>query len=161
MHAQKTIKHQFWLQRNCPNKNTIRHKVIISSTPILGPDRENKNDNYANAAFTYEGNEIRDFINRHNNVYIVTGDRHWQYVSHRADTNLWEFSTGPGSDLHASGWKEDNRLPDHRFLRVKGGYLFASVYAEEGRIRLKFQHRDVDGNYNNPNVVHEEILPVE
>jgi alkaline phosphatase D len=128
-------------------------KIIISATPVLGPDRGNKNDNHANRGFTHEGNEIRDFINQFDNVFICVGDRHWQYVSHLENSNLWEFSCGPGSDQHAGGWNQENKLPEHQFLRVKGGYLLGSIYRENDVPKIKFQHRDVDGI-----TVHEKIF---
>ena len=128
-------------------------KLIITPTPILGPDRANKSDNYANTEFKTEGDEIRAYINQFDNVFICNGDRHWQYVTHYEGTNLWEFSTGAGSDAHAEGWPPDKKMPEHRFLRVKGGFLKGSLYFESGRPCLKFEHFDVDGN-----VVHEEIF---
>ncbi|MBT7091916.1 MAG: alkaline phosphatase, partial [Bacteroidetes bacterium] len=115
-------------------------------TPILGPDRKNKNDNHANEGFQYEGDEIRGFIKQYDNVFICCGDRHWQYVSHLADSNLWEFSTGPGSDSHAGGWSQKDKRPEHRYLRVGGGYLFGQIYRENEKPVLEFQHCDVDGN---------------
>lgn len=141
-----------WLYRTLPESDAT-FKVIMSATPILGPDRDNKNDNHANTGFTYEGNEIRDFVNQFENVFICVGDRHWQYVSHIENSNLWEFSCGPGSDQHAGGWKQENELPEHQFLRVKGGYLLGSVFHENGVPKLNFQHRDVDGV-----TVHEKIF---
>lgn len=141
-----------WLFRTI-NESDATYKIIISPTPVLGPDRGKKNDNHANSGFTHEGDEIRNFVNQHDNVFFCVGDRHWQYVSHRANTNLWEFSCGPGSDQHAGGWKESNRSPDHRFLRVKGGYLIAQLEYEHARPRLIFQHRDVNGA-----LMHEEVF---
>jgi alkaline phosphatase D len=128
-------------------------KLLISPTPVLGPDRENKHDNYANNNFDYEGDQIRDFINQHNNLFMCNGDRHWQYVTHWENTNLWEFGCGPGSDQHAGGWSPENKLPEHRFLRVKGGFLKGFVSRENGIPTLRFQHFDVKGNK-----VHEEIF---
>ncbi len=133
-----------WLYHTIKNSDAAI-KVIISATPVLGPDRGNKNDNHANQGFTYEGNEIRNFVNQFDNVFFCVGDRHWQYVSHIEHTNLWEFSCGPGSDQHAGGWNQKNVLPEHQFLRVKGGYLHASVYREKNIPSIKFQHRNVDG----------------
>ncbi|MEQ6121275.1 alkaline phosphatase D family protein [Reichenbachiella sp. MALMAid0571] len=134
------------------DESDATYKVVITSSPILGPDRpQGKNDNYSNEAFAYEGNEIREFINKHDNVIVCTGDRHWQYVSHFKDTNLWEFGCGAGSDSHAGGWSQDNVKPEHRFLRVKGGYLFGKVYSDGDEVKLIFEHRDVDGN-----VMHKE-----
>ncbi len=128
-------------------------KVLITNDPILGPDRDNKSDNYANSNFKYEGDEIRDFLNQFENTFITCGDRHWQYVTHYEDTNLWEFGSGSGADQHAGGWKQEDVRPEHRFLRVKGGYLFAKVFQEDGKAAISFQHHDVDGN-----MVHEEIF---
>lgn len=126
-------------------------KVIISSTPIVGPDREKKNDNLSNAGFVTEGDEVRNFINQFENVYLCNGDRHWQYVSHPENSNIWEFGCGAGADQHAGGWKQSDFRPEHRFLRVKGGYLHGAIIRDGNEVALRFQHRDVDGN-----VMHEE-----
>jgi alkaline phosphatase D len=131
-------------------------KVIINANPILGPDRENKKDNYSNETFKYEGDEIREFLNRFDNVYLCNGDRHWQYVTHFEGMNLWEFSCGAGADMHAGGWSQEDIRPEHRFLRVKGGFLQGIVTREKGKPTLIFQHHDVDGK-----VVHKEIFTVD
>ncbi len=138
---------------NTINESDATFKIIISPTPILGPDRKNKNDNHSNDGFQHEGDELRSFINQHDNIFICNGDRHWQYVTHWENTNLWEFGCGAGSDVHAGGWSQNNFLPEHRFLRVKGGYLLGNVYREKNMVVLKFQHCDVDGN-----VKHEELF---
>ncbi len=134
-----------WLFRTLP-KSDASFKLVISPTPIIGPDRPNKNDNYSNASYKTEGDEIRNFIDGQKNTFMVNGDRHWQYVSHPEGTNLWEFSTGAGSDKHAGGWSQDNVKPEHRFLRVKGGFLFGEVKREGDKVLLRFTHCDVDGN---------------
>ena len=141
-----------WLFRTMKESDAT-FKLLITPDPILGPDRDNKGDNYANKEFSYEGNEIREFLNRFDNVFICNGDRHWQYVTNMPGTNLWEFSTGAGSDKHAEGWKQEDVRPEHRFLRVKGGFLKGSVYQAENKSWIKLQHCDVDGN-----VVHEELF---
>ena len=153
----KTIwgrKQKEWLFRTIESSDAI-FKLIITPTPILGPDRENKHDNHSNLNFTHEGDEIRDFVNRQQNVFICTGDRHWQYVTHREGTNLWEFSCGPGSDEHAGGWSQSDLRPEHRFLRVQGGFLAGKVTRVEEKALLIFQHCDVEGK-----VVHEEHFEV-
>ncbi len=139
-----------WLFRTMENSDAT-FKILISPDPILGPDRVNKKDNYSNSNWKYEGDEIRDFINQHDNIFICNGDRHWQYVSHMEDTNLWEFSCGAGSDIHAGGWSQDDVRPEHRFLRVKGGFLSVKLSHKSGRVVLSFQHNDVNGK-----VVHRE-----
>lgn len=141
-----------WLFRTI-NESDATAKVIVSATPILGPDRaKGKNDNHSNKAFQTEGDELRNFINQHENVFITCGDRHWQYVTNFEGTNLWEFSCGPGSNQHAGGWSQEDYFPQHRFLRVKGGYLLGSVYHENDSVKLKFEHCDVDGNVVNEKV---------
>jgi alkaline phosphatase D len=141
-----------WLFRTLEESDAT-FKVVINANPILGPDRKNKKDNYANSNFEYEGNEIREFLNRFENVYLCNGDRHWQYVTHFEGTNLWEFSCGAGADKHAGGWSQEDVRPEHRFLRVKGGFLYGKVSHKNGTPTLTFQHRDVDVN-----VVHEEVF---
>jgi len=126
-------------------------KIIISPTPILGPDRVNKKDNYSNKVFKTEGDEIRAFFNQFDNVMLCNGDRHWQYVTHPVGTGLWEFGTGPGSDSHAEGWPPDDKRPEHRFLRVKGGFLKGTLTYSEGNPVLSLVHCDVNGQ-----PVHEE-----
>jgi alkaline phosphatase D len=128
-------------------------KLLISPDPILGPDRDNKKDNYSNKIFKHEGDEIREYLKQFDNVFICNGDRHWQYVTNIPGTTLWEFGTGPGSDSHAEGWNQSDLRPEHRFLRVKGGFLMGSVSHSDNKVILKFQHYDVDGN-----VVHEEVF---
>jgi alkaline phosphatase D len=141
-----------WLFRTLKESDAA-FKLLISPDPILGPDRVNKKDNYSNRIFKYEGDEIREYLKQFDNVFICNGDRHWQYVTNIPGTTLWEFSTGAGSDAHAEGWPPSDVKPEHRFLRVKGGYLRGSVWRADDKVFLKFQHCDVDGN-----VVHEEVF---
>lgn len=142
-----------WLFKTLKESDAT-YKLLIVSTPIIGPDRKNKKDNYSNEVFKTEGDEIRQYLNQFKNVIICTGDRHWQYVTHLKDTNLWEFSTGPSSDQHAEGWPAKDVRPEHRFLRLKGGFLSGSTQTgPQGETILKLQHCDVDGN-----MVHEEVF---
>ncbi len=117
-------------------------KVIITPTPIVGPDRANKKDNHANAGYTHEGNEVRAWLqaNVPGNCFTVCGDRHWQYHSVHPQTGLNEFSVGAASDQHAGGSPGENK-EYHKFHRVKGGFL--SVLAREETI--VFRHHDVQG----------------
>lgn len=133
-------------------------KVLISPTPIVGPDRaRGKNDNHSNKAFAYEGNHFRDWTqqNKLKNFFVCCGDRHWQYHSVDPKTNLHEFSCGPASDKHAGG--SPGKDPTiHRFHRAKGGFLSVSVKRQQGRPVIAFEHRDVHGGivnrfrYRNP-----------
>ena len=114
-------------------------------TPLVGPDRPKKNDNYANSGFHYESEMIRKFIEQQPNMYIVNGDRHWQYVSKDAETGLMEFGCGPASDEHAGGWNQNDWRPEHLYLNVIGGYLEVQIKHENDEPRIEFRHHHVDG----------------
>ncbi len=121
-------------------------KILFSPTPIVGPDREKKTDNHANDAFRAEGEWLRKYLAAQRNMYVVNGDRHWQYVSVDDETGLMEFGSGPVSDAHAQGWGEDDVRPEHRFLRLKGGFLGVEVKRGSGLPMVIFTHYDVDGS---------------
>jgi alkaline phosphatase D len=130
-------------------------KVLLSPTPIVGPDRaQGKTDNHANKAFQTEGDWLRKFMAQHH-VFSVNGDRHWQYVSVDDKTGVLEFSQGASSDSHAQGWKQNDVRPEHRFLRVKGGFLAVEVRRQPDPV-ISFRHYAVDGH-----IVHEEIITKE
>ena len=122
-------------------------KLVFSPTPVVGPDRDNKKDNHANTLFAWEGRELRDALSCTPGVIVCCGDRHWQYASVDAETGLWEFGCGPGSDDHELGWKEGDERPEHRFLRVAGGFLSGEVgpSGKQGKPTLTLRHRTVTG----------------
>ena len=120
-------------------------KILISPTPIVGPDRPTKKDNHSNKGFFYEGEIIRKFIASQPNMYIVCGDRHWQYVSKHRKYGIVEFSIGPNSMEHAGGWKQDNVKPEHLYLNVVGGVMTVTIDPKDIP-RIIVRHYDVDGN---------------
>jgi alkaline phosphatase D len=122
-------------------------KVLISPTPIVGPDRpRGKNDNHSNAAFRTEGDEIRNWFrsNVPDNSFVACGDRHWQYHSVHPATGMHEFSCGPASDQHAGGSPGEDK-EYHRFHRVKGGFLSVSAVRVDNESRITFRFHDVQG----------------
>ena len=133
-----------WFQQTVEASNAT-FKILFSPTPIVRPDRERKTDNHANSAFATEGNWLREYLAAQKNMYVVNGDRHWQYVSVDAETGLTEFGSGPASDDHAQGWSEDDVRPEHRFLRVKGGFLSVEVSRGGDAPKIVFTHHDVKG----------------
>lgn len=122
-------------------------KVLISPTPIVGPDRaKGKSDNHSNKAFAYEGNLFRNWtkLNGQRNLFVCCGDRHWQYISIDPASGLHEFSCGPASDVHAGGAPKVQ--PDWQiFRRVKGGFLSVHLFREKGRPTIAFRFHDVHG----------------
>ena len=132
-----------WL-KNTVAKSDASFKIIISPTPIVGPDRKNKNDNHANDGFKTEGQWARKWL-KDNGFIVICGDRHWQYVSQDPETGLTEFATGPSSDRHAGGFKQANRTDAHKYLRVKGGYFVAEVEVGHGGPTFTGIHYSADG----------------
>jgi alkaline phosphatase D len=116
-----------WLERTLAASDAT-FRVVITPTPMVGPDRAQKDDNYANKSYVVEGTKIRALLGRQPNLTVITGDRHWQYVSRDPATKIEEWSVGAATDSHAGGWNEETPRPEHRFLRIKfGGFLSGSV----------------------------------
>ncbi len=137
-----------WFKRTVQESDAT-FRMLISPTPLVGPDRTNKHDNHSNVAFTYEGNELRSFISKQKNMYVICGDRHWQYVSVDAKTGVREYSCGPASNKHAGGWSDDQRYPEHQYLKVIGGFLAVIVDRSERKPTVTFRHYGVDGDILN------------
>ena len=145
----KTIwgeKQKRWFKRSMRSSDA-EWKVLISATPIIGPDRKQKADNHANAAFKHEGDEIRAWLSENvgENVFLVCGDRHWQYHSVHPATGLNEFSCGPASDEHAGGTPGVNE-DIQRYHAVRGGFLSVSVNSGRQESEIAFRHHDVHGS---------------
>ncbi len=120
-------------------------KVLFTPTPVVGPDRENKWDNYANANWSYEGDEIRKFC-ADNNVIAICGDRHWQFHSIDKETGVHEFSSGASSEAHAGGFSPDLRTEEHQYLAIIGGFLSGEIKQGKEKSNLTFRYHRVDGS---------------
>jgi alkaline phosphatase/alkaline phosphatase D len=80
-------------------------KILVSPTPMVGPDDASKTDNHINPkGFRYEGDEFFDWLQKNgfskNNFFIICGDRHWQYHSIHP-SGFEEFSCGALVDQNA------------------------------------------------------------
>jgi len=126
---------------------------LISPTPLVGPDRENKKDNHANKVFRHEGDQLRSFIAKQKNMFVICGDRHWQYVSVDPKTGIKEYCCGPASDSHAGGFREEDRSDMHRYLKIKGGFLSVAVERTQGQTQAIFTHHSVDGTVYNKDII--------
>ncbi|MCA9131796.1 MAG: alkaline phosphatase D family protein, partial [Planctomycetales bacterium] len=145
---QKSIwgeKQKEWLKSTLEN-STAKFRVVISPTPLVGPDRDGKRDNHSNSVFATEGKEMRALLAAQPNTVAICGDRHWQYHSVDPESGLHEFSVGPVSDRHAEGWMQEDFRPEiHKYLRVAGGYLELDLSGESGARRLTLRHLDTTG----------------
>ncbi|WPP53026.1 alkaline phosphatase D family protein [Catalinimonas niigatensis] len=134
-----------WFQETL-SQSDATFKILFSATPIVGPDREKKTDNHANQAFATEGNWLRSLLAKQENLFVVNGDRHWQYVSEDEVTSLVEFGSGPVSNEHVQGWDPNDKRPEHKYLNLIGGFLGVKVFREDEEVNIEFTHYDVDGN---------------
>lgn len=134
-----------WLERTLAESDAS-FRILITATPLVGPDRTQKDDNYANAGFAPEGARMRALLAKHPNLTVINGDRHWQYVSTDKATGLEEWSVGAASDAHAGGWNESTPRPEHRFLRTgAGGFLSGEVRAGGPGASLTLRLHDTAG----------------
>jgi alkaline phosphatase/alkaline phosphatase D len=92
-----------WLKRTLLASDA-KQKLLISPTPMIGPDDAYKKDNHANhGGFRYERDEFFFWLKESgvaDGFAIICGDRHWQY--HSVDpSGIEEFSCGALVDANA------------------------------------------------------------
>ena len=138
-------------------------KILVSQTPIVGPDSRDQADNLADAGFFTEGNEFRSWVRDHRerglrNFYVIAGDRHFQYASTDPKSGIREFACGPTSDamvLEGPGYNHNF----HSFYRHGGGFVSVAfrkgsqktlvhpqrIVVEDGVPLLIIRIHDVDG----------------
>ena len=80
-------------------------KIVISPTPMVGPDDAYKSDNHVNPkGFKTEGDSFFIWLTEHHfpkeQFFIICGDRHWQYHA-RHPSGYEEFSTGALIDANS------------------------------------------------------------
>jgi len=112
------VEQREWLKRTLLESDAT-FKVLISPTPMIGPDDvykygnspsnpdddELKRDNHSNpAGYRYERDEFFQWLLAHDlpatGFYIVCGDRHWQYHSISPE-GIEEFSSGALVDANS------------------------------------------------------------
>lgn len=134
-----------WLYKTIADSDAT-FKVLLSPTPIVGPDRGNKRDNHANTGFRTEGDEARRFLGAQPNLIVINGDRHWQYHSVDPVSGLREFGCGPSSDVHAGGYSpQPGDETVQKFFRLKGGFLTVAVERGASGPMMRVRHHDVAG----------------
>ena len=147
-----------WLKRTLKESNAT-FKVMISATPMVGPDDIRKTDNHTNhGGFRHQGDEFFAFIKGQeiSNLYLVCGDRHWQYHAMHP-SGIEEFSTGALVDANSRpGRKAGDPLSTVPDGLIKQFYLqdppsggFLHVISNPATLAspasLTFEHRDEKG----------------
>jgi alkaline phosphatase D len=151
-----------WLKKTVAESDAT-FRLIISPSPIVGPDKKGKADNLANAVYQAEGDEIREFLSGYKNLFVVCGDRHWQYASQDPVTGLLEFGCGPVNGKHAQRGGNSGEREQHLYFGGgKGGFLEVEVDRIEGDLpQIRFTWLDADRRNENgdPQVNHERSYP--
>jgi len=137
-------------------------KIIVSPTPLVGPDDAYKTDNHVNHdGFRHEGDAFHAWLKEsgliEKNLYVVCGDRHWQYHAMHP-SGVEEFSTGALVDNNSRAGRvaSDPRSTDPDSLirqffiqgtpeQASGGFLHVSVSRSSGEPAATFQFYDEQG----------------
>ncbi len=93
------VEQRDWLQQTL-KASDARWKILITPTPMVGPDDAKKSDNHANlGGFGHEANAFFKWLGENdiNNFMTICGDRHWQYHSIHP-TGVNEFACGALND---------------------------------------------------------------
>ena len=151
-----------WLKRTL-QQSTASFKLIISPTPLVGPDDAYKSDNHVNPkGFRHEGDALfswlvdQGFLDK--NLYFICGDRHWQYHAMHP-SGFEEFSTGALVDNNSRAGRlsgDPNSTDPEGLIQqfyiqgeaesASGGFLHVTVYRENGTPSALFQHFDEKGD---------------
>lgn len=147
-----------WLQ-NTLLESDATYKVLISPTPMVGPDDAYKSDNHVNQkGFRQEGDKFFNWLNAQkitpDRFFIVCGDRHWQYHAIHP-TGYEEFSCGALVDANARRGRMagDPRStdPDAQIRQpyvqgstesASGGFLKVEIGLLESQPKLTFAFYD-------------------
>ncbi len=136
-------------------------KLLISPTPMVGPDDAYKTDNHVNHnGFRHEGDEFFAWLKKNGflgkNFYIICGDRHWQYHSVHP-SGFEEFSCGALVDANSRLGRKpgdpESTDPDalikqpYMQKESSGGFLRVSLAPGEAKDpSLEFAFYDEKGN---------------
>lgn len=143
-----------WFKRTVAESDAT-FKILISPTPIVGPDhlwKAELDDNHVDPGWTYEGDMLRAFIGSQKNMYYICGDRHWQYISKDPKTGVIEYAAGGSTDQHAIFMQNDDTSKHLYYGPDKGGFLTVSIERENGLPTARFRHVGVNGELFNEDV---------
>ena len=148
-----------WLKRTLLESDAP-FKILVSPTPLVGPDDAYKRDNHTNpGGFRHEGRAFIDWLVAHDlagETFVLNGDRHWQYHSIHP-SGLEEFSAGAFVSQNAREGREPGDpestdpegLIDQPYIQTipVGGFLDVRVRPEGigGVPSILFAHYDERG----------------
>ncbi len=148
-----------WLQQTLQESDAT-WKILISPTPMVGPDDATKIDNHADlGGFRSEGDAFFTWLkdNKITGFMTFCGDRHWQYHSIHP-SGVEEFACGALNDENArlgvppgsrKGTDPDGRIKQpYLYTEPTGGFLYVRVGSEGGG-KLVIEHRDDHGKVMN------------
>ena len=159
--AHKTIwgaEQKAWLKRTLKESDAA-FKLLISATPMVGPDSAGKRDNHTNInGFRHEGDEFFRWLVENglspNEFFIACGDRHWQYHAIHP-TGFEEFSCGALVDANSSigSFPGDPNTTDpegkikqpYHSPEPSGGFLIITVKPEGESAVAEFRFYDEKG----------------
>lgn len=124
-----------WLKKTLAESDAT-FKLLISPTPMVGPDDKRKFDNHTNFnGFRHERDEFFAWLNEtgigRQNFYLVCGDRHWQYHALHP-SGIEEFSCGALVD------------PNSRLGRAPGDPASTDP---EGKIKQLYTQKERSGGF--------------
>ena len=136
-----------WLKETLLTSDA-KFKLLISPTPMIGPDDKRKFDNHTNhGGFRPERDEFFAWLKEkgldQKHFYIVCGDRHWQYHSVHP-TGIQEFSCGALIDQNSRlGRKpgdpestDPEGLVKQPYAQQERGGGFLQVSVAEGKLEF-------------------------
>ena len=149
-----------WLKKTLLESDAV-FKILVSPTPMIGPDGAQKSDNHINPnGFRQEGEVFFKWLKDNNfmnkNFYIICGDRHWQYHSIHP-SGFEEFSCGAlvdqNSRLGLDPGDPNSTDPEGKVVQLytydkpSGGFLKVSVKPgeEENSNTISFTFYDEYG----------------
>ena len=146
-----------WLQSTLKSSDA-KWKVIITPTPMVGPDRNSKTDNHANlAGFKHEADSFFQWLLDEDVGGVLTfcGDRHWQYHSIHPQ-GVEEFSVGALNDENsiqgtlpgtAKSTDPEGRIKQpYHYKEPTGGFLHVTI---NDAAQLVLTHHDDHGTVLN------------
>ena len=147
-----------WLMKTLKESDAT-FKLLLSATPMVGPDSSSKRDNHTNLnGYRHEGEDFFGWLAEAgisgDEFFIACGDRHWQYHSIRPD-GYEEFSSGALVDANAilGSFPGDPNTTDPDGLikqpyhspEASGGFLVISVLPAGPSARAEFRFYDENG----------------